>query len=35
TVVHSIRSISQKQAGNNSVRGQLDYLSKKIEQKIN
>ncbi|MFP3983599.1 MAG: chromosomal replication initiator protein DnaA [Desulfurivibrionaceae bacterium] len=34
TVVHSIRSISQKQASNASVSGQLDYLSKKLEQKI-
>lgn len=33
TVVHSIRTISQKQASNNSVRGQLEYLSRKLEQK--
>ncbi len=34
TVVYSIRTISQKQSSNNSVRGQLEFLANKLKQKI-
>ncbi len=33
TVVHSIRTITQKRASNTSVRGQVEYLARKLEQK--
>ena len=34
TVVHAVRTITQKIGRNSSIRGQIDYLAAKIEKQL-